>query len=296
MRRLLLIYILLGMGLGAHAQILDNTEGKTFGDVPFFNEDFIRRNKVKTITGFYSTKASLDIIRKSADAYYYEFNKEGQLIKDYRTRFGDTLMSMYEYNAQGQLETLRKSDKNGYYAYHFLYDDRGRILEKEYRRDVNKTGDKVNFVLDKSFIVSVERFEYIDLEGENYKKIYYNTADKVYKEEFFYFDENGYLTKQEGRLKMGSGLTNITYTYDEMGRVTEKLVEKRIMGNYVSKWVYEYDEHSNVLAQHYYKDDKYMTEIQIVYVEETMLLKAFVTREVETEFVTILRFSDYTYF
>lgn len=284
------------LSLVGYSQILDNTEGKTFGEVPFFNEDFIRRNKVKSIRGNYSTKAEMAYIKKSKDTYYYAFNEAGQLIQDYRTQFGDTLISMYSYNSKGELIMIRKSDPGGFHSYHFKYDEKGRILEEEYRRDINKVGDKTSFQLDKSYSVSIEKYEYITLEGRNYKKLYYNTAGRIYKEEFYYYNEDGYLLREEGRLKMGSGITNTIFKYDDMGRVIEKEVEKKVMGNYKSKWVYEYDEHSNVLAQHYYKNNQYMQEIQIVYVPETMLLKAFLYRDEETNFMTILQFMDYTFY
>lgn len=291
-----IIFILIFCVSFAHAQMLDNTEGKTFGDVPFFNTEFVKRNKIKSIKGFYSTKATLDYIRKTKDIYFYEFNTKGQLTKDFRTQYGDTLVSMYEYDDKGRLQLMRKSDKGGFHAYHYTYDDQDRVLEEEYRRDVSKVGDKTKFQLDRTFVVSIEKYAYEDLEGGHYKKIYFNSAGKVYKEEFFYKNEFGNLARQEGRLKMGSGLTNTTYTYDEKGRVIEKMVEKKVMGNYVSKWVYEYDTHDNVLAQHYYKDDKYITEIQIVYSDATMLLEAIISRDEETNFVTILQFSDVTFY
>lgn len=292
----LLIYLFLAISPLGFTQILDNAEGKTFGDVPFFNEEFIQRNHVKTISGYYSTKAKMSYIQKTKDIYYYEFNENGQLVKDYRTQYGDTLISMYSYDSLSRLSILRKSDNVGFHSYHFTYDNKGRVLAEEYRRDVNKVGNKAKFQLDKSYIVSIERYAYVDLEGANYKKIYFNNADRIYKEEFFYFNEDGYLLKEEGRLKMGSGLTNTSYTYDEMGRVIQKTVEKRVMGNYTSKWKYEYDEHSNVLAQHYYKNEVYMEEIQIVYIPETLLLKAFIYLDTETSFMTILQFSNYTFF
>lgn len=292
--------ILLSIGLIAtnigFSQIIDNTEGKTFGDVPFFNVDFIQRNKVKSIRGYYSTKATLDIIRKSTDFYCYEFNRAGQLVKDYNSQFGDTLVRMYEYDQNGRLSILRKSDKHGFESYHYIYDERGRILSEEYRRDLNKTGDKTNFELDKTYSVSIEKFEYLDLEGLNYKKIYYNTNGKIYMDEFYYFDEHGFLIRQEGRLKMGSGLSDLRFVYDEKGRVIEKILEKKMMGNYTSKWIYEYDEHSNVLAQHYYKNAEYITEHQLVYFQESMLLKAIITRDEATDFMTILQFTEYQYF
>ncbi|NOQ70555.1 MAG: hypothetical protein GQ574_01050 [Crocinitomix sp.] len=282
--------------LSANGQMLDNIEGKTFGEVPFFNESFVQRNKIKTIKGYYSTKATLDIIRKSKDVYYYEFNAKGQLIQDYRTQYGDTLISIYEYNEQGQLSILRKSDNDGFHSYHYRYDERGRILEREYRRDFNKVGDVASFELDKSFSISIEKFEYLEMEGLDYKKIYYNNAGRVYQEEFFYYEENGYLIRQEARMKMGSSYTNTTYVYDELGRVKEKIIEKHIVSTYISKWIYEYDAHSNVLAQHYYKKDAYLTENQIVYSQDNLLIDAIITRDAATNLVTILKLSDYKFF
>ena len=282
--------------LSANGQMLNNIEGKTFGDVPYFNEAFVQRNKIKTIKGYYSTKATLDIIRKSKDIYYYEFNAKGQLIQDYRTQYGDTLISIYEYNEGGVLSVLRKSDNDGFHSYHYKYDKRGRILEREYRRDFNKVGDVANFKLDKSFSISIEKFEYLKMEGLNYKKIYYNNAGRVYQEEFFYFEEKGYLIRQEARMKMGASFTNTTYVYDEFGRVKEKIIEKRLTNTYKTRWVYEYDEHSNVLAQHYYKKKVYLSESQIVYSQDNLLIEAIITRDVETNLVTILKLSDYEFF
>ncbi len=296
MKRLGMVIIGILITFCVDAQMIDNTEGKTFGDVPYFNVEFIQRNKIKRIQGFYSTKATLDVIRKTNNYYCYEFNEKGQLIKDYQTQFLDTLVKQYEYDQIGRLVLLRKSDKNGFESYHYTYDDRGRILVEEYRRDVNKARDKINFELDQSFSVSIEKFEYVEMEGLNYKKVYYNTAGKIYMDEIFYFDEHGYLVRQEARLKMGSGLSDTRFTYDEKGRVSEKIVEKRGMGNYTSTWRYDYDEHSNVMAQHYYKNDSYLTEHQVVYFQESMLLKAIITRDEETDFMTILQFTDYTYY
>ena len=277
-------------------QILDNTEGQTFGDRPYFNQQFISKNNIKSIRGFYSTKAAMDIIRKSEDIYWYDFDQKGRLKKEMRTQFGDTLVTMFEYDDAGRLKVTRKSDNYGFHSHHYEYDERDRIILKEYRRDVSKNGDKYDFELDRSFIVSEERFEYEDLEGKNYKKRYLNNAGKVYKEEIYFFNEYDLLVRQEGRLVMGSGITNVSFSYDEKGRVVEKTIEKKVMGSTKSVWKYEYDEHDNLLAQHYYKNDVYLKETQIVYHQETLLLEAVVNRETENSFVTILQFKSYLYY
>jgi len=89
----MLLIITTGMCI-AVGQMLDNTEGKTFGETPYFNEAFVKRNKIKTLKGYFSTKATMDYIRKSKDVYYYEFNEAGQLIKDYRTQYKDTFVCL----------------------------------------------------------------------------------------------------------------------------------------------------------------------------------------------------------
>lgn len=292
----ILFFIFLCYSNWVSAQILDNTNGQTFGDKPFFNEEFIKRNKVKTIKGYYSHKADLDYIRESGDIYFYEFNENGQLVKDYRTQYNDTLISFYEYNAQGNLAAMRKSDAGGFYTYLFKYDEKGRIIEKEYRRDVNKSGNVNDFELDRSFVVSIDKFAYVDFEGKNFKKIYYNNIGKVYMEEFYYFNEFENLYIQETRMKMGSGRSKTTYEYDFKGRVNKKKVEKFTIGNYTYEWTYEYDEFDNLLAEHYYKNGEYLREHQIVYDEATYLLGAIIERDEPTNYVTILQFPDYTFF
>jgi YD repeat-containing protein len=170
------------------------------------------------------------------------------------------------------------------------------MLEKDYRRDVNLNQDKANFVLDRSFIVSVERYEYVDFEAGNYKMLYYNNAGKVYKEEFYYFNEHDNLELLEGRMKMGSGYNKTAYTYDNLGQLIGKKVVSKLVNTTESEWRYEYDEFGNVFALHIYKNGTYTTEYQVVYDQKTMLLSAILTQDEETEFLTILKFSNYSFF
>lgn len=278
------------------AQMIDMSEGKTFGNPPFFNKEFVKRNKLKTISGYYSTKATLQAIKKTKDIYYYEFNYQGLVVKEYRTQYTDTLVSMYAYDDLGRLITLRKSDAGGFESYHYTYDEKNRILSQEYRRDINKTGNKLDFDLDKSFIVSIDMFEYQDLDSLNYKKIYLNAGGKIYKEEFFTYNTDGYLVSTEARFKMGGGLSYIYYSYDENGRLGEKRIEKKGAGGSILKWTYTYDSFGNVLSENHYKDGVYISEIQLVYEPSSMLLSANISRDVASNLITILKLVKYTYF
>lgn len=276
-------------------QMLDNSKGETFSDRPFFNTRFIKKNKVKRLTGYYSTKAELASIKASKFIYVYEFNPNGELIKEFKTKQQDTVVSEYKYDDHGNLSQIRKSDQFGFHSYSYQYDSLNRIIKQEYRRDLNKTKNRLNFELDKSFYISSESYAY-EITSIGLKKLYYNSKNKLFKTEFFYTDSDGYLIKQDHQLKTGSGHGMTTYTYGDKGLITEKLTETYIIKNSTKKMVFEYDEFENVLAQHYYRNGTYLTEYQIIYDDKTMLLSAILTRDVKLNFITILKFSDYSFF
>ena len=171
------------------SQMLDNSKGETFSNTPFFNTSFIKLNKVKRITGYYSTKAELASIKKSNNIYVYQFNQNGELIKEFKTKNNDTIVSQYAYDAFGNLSQIRKSDKYGFHSYHYKYDSIHRMISQEYRRDLNKSSDKTNFELNKSYYISSESYTY-ETTPIGLKKLYYNSKNKIFKTEFFYRDED----------------------------------------------------------------------------------------------------------
>jgi len=294
MKIIILISIFL-FTFGLQAQMLDASNGELFNETPFFDSDFIKRNKIKEIKGYYSTKVDLDMIRPTNDVYAYLFDESGKLVKEYNTKYGDTTVIQYSYDDNNNVILLRKSDKYGFHSYLYQYDSLNRIIYKEYRRDLNRTGDKLNFELDKSFQISSESFKYENT-PIGLKKYFYNSKGTLYQIEFFYKDENGFLIKQESHLITGQGRTVTTYTYGNKGLLAEKHTETHFAGKTTTTYKYEYDDNQNILAQHYYRNGQYITEFQIVYNSKTMLLSAIITRDEKTNFITILKFSDYTFY
>ena len=101
-----------------NSQILDNKRGLAFTDKPFFDENFIKLNKVKKIRGEYTFKKAGDIMRKTQFKSTYEFDPSGHLIESFETRSDDgiidTIQNMYEYSAANLLTMHRKKDSGGY--------------------------------------------------------------------------------------------------------------------------------------------------------------------------------------
>ena len=61
MRYTIALFLLFTSFLG-FSQMLDNQLGKAFSDDPFFNENFIKRNKIKKIT---EVKENIDKLKES---------------------------------------------------------------------------------------------------------------------------------------------------------------------------------------------------------------------------------------
>jgi len=293
--KFLIILIFIMSNSTGNCQMLDNSKGMTFSEKPFFNTNFIKKNKIKRITGHYSAKAELSSITESANIYVYQFNKNGELIKEFKTKNNDTIVSQYRYDSFGNLIQIRKSDNYGFHSYHYKFDSLNRMIHQEYRRDITKSDDITKFDLDKSFYISSESYRY-ESTSIGMKKQYYNSKDKIYKTEFFYRDKDGYLLKKDHQLKTGSGRGQTVYTYGDKGLISEKQTETYIIGKTTTKMKFEYDSFENVLAQHYYRNGIYLTEYQIIYDEKTMLLSAVLTRDVKLNFITILKLSNYSFF
>ena len=62
----------------SNAQILGVNQ-PLFSDLPFFNADFIKVNRIKSITGSISSKKVKDVIRSKGLKTHYTFNQDGRL-------------------------------------------------------------------------------------------------------------------------------------------------------------------------------------------------------------------------
>lgn len=279
-------------------QMLDNSKGNAFTDTPFFNSEFIKSNKIKRITGHYSTKASMDVIRENDLVYVYEFSDSGHMIRKYETvNVGgtqDTIINSYEYDQKGRMIVHRKSDQYGFYSTHYKYDSLGRVIRTEYRRDLSKGRDRIHFNLDKSFIITHESSEYYESEGM-LKRTYLNNYGKPFQNKFSYFDANGYLIKEEENLTVHSGRRLTYYEYNEKGLLSEMKKESSVMGKHSYKEEYTYDDYHNLLSKNVYRNGEYKTEYQIIYEPQTKLISAVITRNVSNDFITILRFDQFDF-
>jgi hypothetical protein len=298
-RFLLTLFLgLIGLNFG-WSQLLNNSLGEAFTDEPFFNIENVCENRIKRITGHYSMKKMNDQVRPSKLIYVYEFDDWGRLVQKYETvAVGsgvDTVVTHYEYDAMGFLHVKRKSDRDGFNANVYTNDNQGRVIKEEYRKDINKTADKTNFILDHKYLITYETSTYENYDRQE-KRIYYNSYGKPFQEKISYFDKDGYLLEEVEKLRVTSGQKRTTYSYNPKGLLDTMEVVSTIMGNTTIKYVFTYDERNNLLSKQIHRNGEYTTEIQVVYSEKTGLISAILTRQVSTNFITILRLDEYEFY
>jgi hypothetical protein len=277
-------------------QMLLNSDGQVLEDMPFFNPQFIRNQSVKSFRGSYATKYDHDVIRPNDDAFVYEFDKLGQLVRKYKIHMGDTLLSTYIYDYKGNVLIHRETNKFGYHEKRYRYDKLNRVTELEIRRDNGSVANKLSFELEKKHTVAIEKYEYIPLDGNDYKKICYNSSGRVYRIEFYYFDKAQRLIKKESALHNGSGRSEINYFYNDQGYIEEVKKISKASKTHTNRKLFTYDKEGNVLSKMVYRNEKLINEQQLVYFEDSGLLKAILTREDEESKITILQFKQYRNF
>ena len=276
--------------------MLNNPSGEVLGNRPFFNPEFVKNQQIRSIRGNYSTKYDMDVIRPNEDVFVYEFDNLGQLVRQYKIHLKDTLINTYQYDYKGNIVMHRESNKLGYYEYRYKYDDQNRVIEKEVRRDKVYDYNKWSFELDKSAIISTEKFEYIQLTGKDFKKICYNSSNRIYRIEFYYHNLKGLLSKKESAMHNGRGRIEVNYKYNASGLLTEIESTAKKTSPIVTLKTFEYDQKGNVLSKKEFRNNKIFSEDQLVYNEDTKTLRAIISRGQESDKLTILKFDGYRHY
>lgn len=284
----------LGFFVSAYAQVLDNREGEAFTDKPFFNESFIKENKLKNLVGSYVYKKTGETMKTTSFKYVYNFDREGHLSSTYETNTSDgtkdTVWNIYEYNDEHLLITHRKTDLDGFTTVHYTYDDQGRVITEEYKRDIDSLGKIV-----RSLSFNKERIEYSNY-GDQTKLTRFNNYGLPYLDEFVRYDSIGYLVEKTERIRMTSTTYTNTFSYNEQGKLASIQKTSNRKDGIIEEFKFRYDELGNLIEKHVFKDGVFTTDIQIIYNSKSKLLATVITKQVSTGFMMILRFQDYDFY
>lgn len=280
--------------------MLDNSKGNAFTDVPFFNQDFIKINKIKHLRGTYTFKKMGDILRDSEYIVNFEFNEKGELIQGYETKKYessiDTVVSFYGYDDAGKLQYKRDKDHRGFFSKHYQYDEKGRIIREEYRRDIDSLNSSIAPVFDRSTVINFETMSYQDFSNQVKKTVSNNYGFPYLEEISYYHPELGYLVSVEQRLKMTYETKKTIYDYTAKGWISKIQTISSANSNANQEILFKYDEMGNVIAKEIYKNGDFLVDVQIIYNTKTGLISYLLSRDVKSNFITILKFNQYEYF
>jgi YD repeat-containing protein len=274
--------------------MLDNREGLAFTDKPFFNTEFIRINKLKEFKGRFTYKKPGEVMRNTEYTYVYRFDDLGRLVESFETRRDDgtkdTTRNTYQYNTQHQLLEHRKGDGKGYTATSYAYDEKGRVIEESYVREFVDTLGKPQRT-----VLNTETMTYEEFAGQ-LKKTVYNSFGLPYLRETTFFNELGYVTSKEEFYIMTSTLKSHRHEYNEKGYLSAIRTFTDQEETPREELVFLYDTFGNLTEKQLYRNGQYITEIEMLYNERSMLLTYVLTRDVATNFIMILGFKNPAYF
>lgn len=290
------VFLFLFISFSGVAQVLDNSAGQAFTDQPFFNQNFIQSNKIKSIKGKFTYLKHGDKMRETDYFYVYSFNEKGQLVSTFETRKDDgtidTTWNYYSYNDLGKLASYTKATETSKAITRFEYDTNGFLVGEINERQEK---DSASGFWKPSLQMNKETMKVEDY-GLQRKRIVYNNYDLPYMEEFSYFNEDGYLLEKVERLKMTSNMRTHKYAYNDKGFLESLATFKKNKDQAAEELQFVYDEYGNLEEKKLFRNGEFITDTEIIYNSKSKLMSSVIIRDVKTNFMMILRFKDYEYF
>lgn len=281
------------------SQLIDNANCQAFSDEPFFDLQFIKQNKIKTINGEIKTKGNLQVIKDAKLVSSYEFDRNGKLALQLGSfnimGSKDTTFINYIYDENNNVVTKRTNDAYGFFSYNFEFDTNQRVVSKVYCREENVGKDRYHFELGKQYTIVKESYTYMDKDSILVKSTY-NNHDRIYQKTTFTYNEFDLLESIQDQFVINKKIARTTFSYTDEGFVATKtyMRDTQKPDNF-EKWEYKYDELGNLTYVDYYKGEVHTTHKEVLYNPSTFMLKALLVQDVPSNFITIIKFNT-TYF
>lgn len=292
--RVYLLFLWTVCALGLHAQFILNQDGQAFGNTPFFNDSLISAQHIRTIDGFYTYKKGAEAFKPSPDTFRYTFNKKGRLIASMeilqKGASRDSIFHHYSYFENGQLRMHRYAAYGGAISEHFTYDSLARLTSIALHRDVY---DHQKDTLLSSVKMRTETLRYHTDKPQNYTR--HNNYQKPYLEVSKRFDEENYLIGITTYYRISQNSENTKFSYNQTGLLANKASYTEAAQVANEEWRYRYDQWGNLIEMHRYENGIFITDCQIVYDYKTGFLGSLIKKDMRTDQLSILRFTNYTY-
>lgn len=265
-------------------------------DLPHFNERFIARNGIKSITGTRLLKRENEPMREQREHYLYRFDERGRLTYS-NNSFGqpgtgkDTASTTFTMDEQGRVSRRLRNDLSGHFAYVVERDAEGRVVRETYQRIENLGTDRYNLIPGAVTEISDEHFRHTTVNDTVQRKLYSNDLDLPFREQTFTSDRKGYLIEIEDRYLVSSRRSRTTFTYDDKGRLATRTEQPDLSQPRTIEYRWRYDTAGNVIEAERWNDEKQIYREEFLYEDQTMLLKARLRKDLASGNIHVVKYA-----
>jgi hypothetical protein len=278
------------------AQTLIPTAETAFENQLPFNTEYIKSQKIKSITFDIIDKKDLQVAEDKGLLTYYEFNTNGFLTRFYNTsiikviqkeyhsepvyRRGrkisnghsytkneyvyDTVSTNYFYTDNNLLKLKRYNDGSYYESNYYDYSAEGKIEKEKRCKETNVSENKLEFKLGGQFIISEETFKYISTGKNQYKKICMNDEGRPYKEIIYTLNDANKPVSINEQYTVAWITQNSNFEYNAKGQLTKASYKSNSNGDMEQVRTYEYDANDCLLTEKQFKNGQLLKEISYV--------------------------------
>jgi hypothetical protein len=305
--RLSILFLL--VTLYSYAQTLKPTPKSAFEPLLSFNNEFIKKEKIKAITFDIIDKKDFEAPVDKNLMHYYEFDTSGCLKRFYFTNIAktiekehhsppvyrkrrlvsqghtyfkneyvyDTVSTVFFYK-NGNLILKRYNDGTYYESRYYNYDAKNRLTREKRVKETNTSSDPRTFVLGSQTIISEDSFQYIEINPTQYKQICLNSENRPYKEIIVNTDAKGNVISKNESYTVSWIIQNTEFKYDN-DLLTTAIFKGNANGDVVLKTTYEYDSLNCIYTEKQFKNDILLKEISYVTEKTSKHLNSFIQRD-----------------
>ncbi len=285
-----------------------------------FNTEYVKSQKIKSITFDIIDKKDLQVAEDKGLLTYYEFNANGFLTRFYNTSIikviqkeyhsepvyshrkkisnghsytkneyvYDTVSTNYFYNENSLLKLKRYNDGSYYESYYYDYSTEGKVEKEKRCKETNVSENKTEFKLGGQYIISEESFKYINTGKNQYKKICMNDESRPYKEIIFTLNDSRKPISINEQYTVAWITQNSTFIYNPKGQLTKASYKSNSNGDLEQIRTFEYDANDCLLTEKQYKNGILLNEVSYI-TDATKKVTSYIIRDPNNKSIRIVK-------
>jgi len=295
MLRFLHLFLALFISHLSIGQLIDNMKGAAFNSEMYFNETFLKLNRIENITVSFAMKRTGRPIENKPDLKIFSFNENGQLIKiDAITSILSKIDSSHiaiDRNELGLISQRTEASKRGFTSTLFEYDSKGNVIKTENKTSENESDDKLKLISGLQYSINSETYQYSEPDGMTLQKQCFNNYGLPFATNRVISEPSGYIVREENEQTIGGKSIHILYSYNEHGWISEKKsINPQKPETPIRQELFLYDKYGNLTGFKVYSNGKLIRDLEVIYTP-TFFIDAVLDQDMSTKDILISRYT-----